>query len=220
MNHADLRQRIIEVALQLNIRTNNRGTAGNVSARVDDGFLVTPSGMPYDTIEPQDIVEMHFSDDPAGEWSGQRKPSSEWRFHHDILRNRPEFHAVVHTHSTFATTLACLGLGVPAFHYMVAVAGGHDIRCAEYATFGTQELSDNALKAMQDRKAVLLANHGLIVAERSLDKALALTIEVEGLCEQYWRCLQLGRPNILPGEEMERVLQKFNKGYGQGNPPK
>jgi len=200
-----LRKQIIATALRMNALGINRGKSGNVSARWKDGFLVTPSGLPYEETKPGDIVFI----DRKAKAKGKRAPSSEWRFHFDIYHGKSEVHAVVHTHSSFATTLACLGMGVPAFHYMVAVAGGNDIRCAPYATFGTQTLSDHALKALQDRKACLLANHGMIAASGTLTGTLALAVEVETLCEQYWRCLQIGKPNLLSDDEMAVVVEKF-----------
>ncbi|HEY5789381.1 MAG TPA: class II aldolase/adducin family protein, partial [Gammaproteobacteria bacterium] len=145
------------------------------------------------------------------------KPSSEWRFHRDIYAARGEIAAVVHTHSPFATSLACLGRGIPAFHYMVAAAGGVDIRCAEYATFGTQELSDQALRALEGRRACLLDRHGVIATGLNLAKALALAVEVENLAEMYWRTLQVGSPRVLDGAEMERVLERF-RSYGPAAP--
>jgi L-fuculose-phosphate aldolase len=158
IRESGLRRQVIDTALLMNQRGINRGKSGNVSARWRDGFLVTPSGLAYERTKPADIVFV----DAAGTPRGRLAPSSEWRFHHDIYRARPEANAVVHTHSSFATTLACLGREIPAFHYMVAVAGGNSIRCAPYATFGTQQLSDNALAALDGRKACLLANHGMI----------------------------------------------------------
>lgn len=203
------RKRIIATALRMNTLGINRGKSGNVSARARGGFLVTPSGLPYEQTRPADIVSI----DVSGKATGRREPSSEWRFHHDIYKHRPECGAIVHTHSSFAVTLACLRMEVPAFHYMVAVAGGNSIRCAPYATFGTQELSDHALAALDGRKACLLANHGLIALGSDLEAALALAVEVEALCEQYWRTLQVGKPTILSDEEMRRVLDKFRT-YG------
>jgi L-fuculose-phosphate aldolase len=150
----------------------------------------------------------------GGTPSGNRKPSSEWRFHHDIYAARPEAGAVVHTHSPFATALACQGQGIPAFHYMVARFGGTDVRCAAYATFGTQELSDAIISALDSRGGCLMAHHGMVVFGRDADHALALAIELETLCEHYWRVLQLGAPKLLPAEEMIRVLEKFAT-YGQ-----
>ena len=204
-----LRRQIIATALAMNARGINRGKSGNVSARWRDGFLITPSGLAYDEMKPSQIVFI----DAGGVAHGKLAPSSEWRFHHDVYRARADAQAVVHAHSSFATTLACLGRDIPAFHYMVAVAGGNDIRCAPYATFGTQQLSDHALAALKDRKACLLANHGMIALEQSLQKALALAVEVEALCEQFWRALQIGQPNILPDAEMAVVLEKFRT-YG------
>ena len=187
----------------------NRGKSGNVSARIDGGFLITPSGLPYADTTTDDIVAV----DETGTASGTRKPSSEWRFHLDIYRARPQAAAIVHAHSPFATTLACLDRGIPAFHYMIAMAGGNDIRCAPYATFGTQELSDAALCALDGRKACLLAHHGMIAIGETLKKALALAVEVETLAEMYWRALQIGEPRVLDDEEMRAVVAKFST-YG------
>lgn len=205
-----LAEQLLETARQLTALGLNRGTAGNVSVRDGVGFLVTPSGMAADGMTPRDMVWMDF----AGAVQGERKPSSEWRFHRDILAGRPEIGAVVHTHSTFATTLACLRMEIPPFHYMIAVAGGDTIRCAPYALFGTQALSDAALQALEGRKACLLANHGMIALGRDLPSALAMAVEVEGLCEQYWRTLQVGQPHILSHAEMAEVAERF-KGYGR-----
>ena len=214
MSELLLRRELIATALAMNKLGINRGKSGNVSARWKDGFLVTPSGLPYEETRPADIVFV----DGQGKPAGKRPPSSEWRFHHGIYSNRRDTQAVVHTHSSFATTLSCLGVEVPAFHYMIAMAGGNSIRCAPYATFGTQALSDNALQALSGRKACLLANHGMIAIGDGLKHALALAVEVEALCEQYWRALQIGKPAILPDAEMEVVLQKF-KTYGKAEKP-
>lgn len=188
----------------------NRGSSGNVSARYGGGFLITPSGLPSAQVRPDQVVAMSLD----GEADGNLPPSSEWRFHRDIYRVRPEVGAVVHVHSPFAVSLACLRRDIPAFHYMVAVAGGHDIRCAAYATFGTQALSDHVLTALEGRKACLMANHGLISVADNLDKAVALAVEVESLCEQYWRASLMGEPVLLSEAEMDEALEKF-KGYGQ-----
>ena len=205
-----LREEIIATALRMIAVGLKRGTSGNVSARIASGFLVTPSGLAYEATRPEDIVAVAQD----GSARGARLPSSEWRFHRDIYAARPEVAAIVHAHSPFATTLACLGRSIPAFHYMIAVGGGNDIRCAPYATFGTQELSDYALNALEARKACLLANHGIIALGASLAQALALAVEVEALAEQYWRALQIGEPNLLPDAEMTVVLEKFRT-YGQ-----
>ena len=194
----------------------NKGTSGNASVRCDGGFLVTPSGMAVEDMTPSSMVQMRF--DGSFELqadSNAKKPSSEWRFHRDILASYPEINAVIHTHSMFATTLACLHKDIPPFHYMIAVAGGDTIRCAPYALFGSQALSDKALLALTDRKACLLANHGMIALGTDLDDALAVTVEVENLCEQYWRILQVdANPPLLSEVEMREVFQQF-KGYGK-----
>ena len=210
MEHESLRRELIDVGLQMEARGINQGTSGNVSARVADGFLITPSALPYLDTRPEDIVLMDMEGTvPAG----QRRPSSEWRFHLDIYRNREEIGAVVHAHPRYCTALACHRVGIPAFHYMVAAAGGDDIRCAPYATFGTQQLSDHVLEALSNRKACLMANHGMIAAGRSLAAALALAVEVETLAAQYLHARQLGEPVRLPAEEMQLILEKFGD-YG------
>ena len=205
MSQAKLRREIVATARRMNALGINRGKSGNVSARSAGGFLVTPSALAYESMRPDDIVAMSISGEP----SGPRLPSSEWRFHRDIYQARSDVGAIVHAHSSFATTLACLGRDIPPFHYMIAVAGGKDIRCAPYATFGTQALSDHAVRALEGRSACLLANHGMIAVGASLAAALALAVEVEALAEQYWRALQIGTPNLLSDAEMEVVLYKF-----------
>jgi L-fuculose-phosphate aldolase len=179
----------------------------------EDGFLVTPTAMPYDVMQPEDMAHMRFD----GGRSGRHEPSSEWRFHLDIYRTRPDVGAVIHTHSGYSTTLACLRRAIPAFHYMIALFGGNDIRCCDYATYGTQELSDLAVKALEGRNAALLGNHGLIVLGPSLKRALALTVEAETLAMMYWRAVQIGEPRLLPDAEIARVREKFST-YGRGGP--
>jgi L-fuculose-phosphate aldolase len=196
----------------------NRASSGNCSVRDGNTFWITPSGVPTaelraNTIVPVGLDGQPLSHDPNSTTARPLAPSSEWRFHRDLYAHRPELEAVVHTHSPFATSLACLHREIPAFHYMIAVAGGNTIRCAPYALFGTQELSDHALTAMQNRKACLLANHGMIAAGSSLDDAMRVAIEVESLCEQYWRALQIGAPHILSEAQMAEVMEKF-KTYG------
>jgi len=212
MIESQLRQQMLDVSRDLVRLGLNRGTSGNVGARCGEYFLVTPSGVPADEMSVDEMVKMDFS----GNAIGPGKPSSEWRFHLDILKGKPEVNAVVHVHSMFATTLACLRMEVPAFHYMISVAGGDSIRCAPYALFGSQALSDAALSALIDRKACLLANHGMIAVGETLKKALSITVEVETLCEQYWRTLQIDQPFILSPSEMSEVQDKF-KGYGRWN---
>ncbi|MEQ8334459.1 class II aldolase/adducin family protein [Nisaea sp.] len=214
-NERALRQEVIDTCLNMNAMGLNQGTSGNVSVRCGDdpaeGFFMTPSSIRYDRLVPEDIVRM----DLEGNVEGKHKPSSEWRFHLDIMRARPDAGAIVHTHGMFATTLACLHREIPAFHYMIALFGGPTIRCAPYATYGTQELSDHALTALDGRKACLLGNHGLIVLGPTLERTLALTQEAETLAAMYWRALQIGQPAILPDEEIEKVAAKFGvTGYG------
>lgn len=209
---AALRRQMVQSALRLEQLGLNRGSSGNIGVRSDDGFLVTPSGVPAGEMASADMVAMDFS----GNVLGAGKPSSEWRFHRDILVARPEINAVVHTHSMFATTLACQHREIPPFHYMIAVAGGDTIRCAPYALFGSQELSDHALLALQQRNACLLANHGMICLGRDLEQALALALEVETLCQQYWCVLQLGAPQLLSDTQMQQVLERF-KTYGRSS---
>ena len=206
----DPRTDLIATALAMGANGLNRGTAGNVSVRHGDGFHITPTGMPYDTLVADDIPLMALD----GTCQGRRKPSSEWRFHRDLYAARPETGAVLHAHSPFAVSLACLRRDIPPFHYMIARFGGDTIRCAGYAIFGSPELSAAAMHAMEGRKGCLLANHGLLVAGRDLGEALALAIELEELCEQYWRACQLGAPVLLSATEMAEVLVKFS-GYGQ-----
>lgn len=183
----------------------NRGTSGNVSARSLEGFLITPSGRDMTELAAVDMAPV----DMEGRAPEGLKPSSEWRFHRDIYAAFPEAGAIVHAHSPFAVALACLRRDIPAFHYMVAMAGGVDIRCARYATFGTQALSDAILEALRDRRACLMANHGLVAWGRGLAGALALAVEVEALCGQYLCCLQAGEPVLLSDAEMAEVLEKF-----------
>ncbi len=204
------RQQMVQASRKLVALRLNRGTSGNIGVRLDQSLLVTPSGVPAEDLSPDSMVEIDFS----GTVLGTGNPSSEWRFHRDILLARPEIGAIVHTHSRFAATLACLQRDIPAFHYMIAVAGGDTIRCAPYALFGSQALSDLALQALESRKACLLGNHGLIALGADLTEALAMAVEVESLCEQYWSALQLGQPHLLSDSQMQEVLEKF-KGYGR-----
>jgi L-fuculose-phosphate aldolase len=205
----ELRRAVIATARAMNDARINVNKSGNVSARCRrgavSGFVVTPSGVPYDALDPADVVFVAAD----GAASGAQAPSSEWRFHRDIYAGRSEFGAVVHTHSPYATALACHGRAIPAFHYMVAAAGGDDIRCAPYATFGTQALSDHALDALAGRQACLLAHHGVIACGTTLEAALALAIEVEHLARTYLAACTLGEPPRLPPDEMARVLERF-----------
>lgn len=207
---ARLREEIIEAARRMNALGINQGQSGNVSARCESGFLVTPSGTPYDALGPDDIAHVALD----GTATGSRPPSSEWRFHRDIYASRPEAGAIVHTHSAHATTLACLGRGIPAIHYEVAFAGGNDIRCAPYRSFGTQELADVALEALRGRKACLLAHHGVIAFDDTLSLALSLADKVEAMARLYWQALQVGEPALLDEAEMARMVERFRT-YGR-----
>jgi L-fuculose-phosphate aldolase len=208
-NERAKRQSIIDACLRMNALGINQGTSGNISLRHDAGMLVTPTSVPYETMQPEQIVFMGFD----GSFDSSQGPSSEWRFHLDILKARPEVNAVVHAHPPYATTLAIMGREIPPVHYMVAVAGGDSIRCAPYATFGTEELSRHAVSALKDRLACLLAHHGMIAIGPSLAKAMWLAVEVETLARQYHGCLQIGTPPLLSKAEIQNVLSRM-AGYG------
>jgi len=210
MGEANLREAVVAACRELARRELTHGRSGNLSVRHgEQRFLVTPTGAAFGAVEPDDIALM----DLEGRWFGRRLPSSEWRFHRDIYKARPDVGAIVHTHSPNATALACTGKGIPAFHYMIAVAGGSDIRCAPYFTFGTQELSEAAVAALEGRKACFLANHGCIAVGPNLPSATALAGEVESLAAQYRMALSLGELRILDDAEMRRVIEKFRT-YG------
>lgn len=220
----DARAAIVAACLRMGALAINQGKAGNVSVRWDrggaQGMLITPSALPYERMGADDIVWVSLAADRAGgseappaAVDGARAPSSEWRMHRDAYATRPEFGAVVHAHPPYAASIACVARiqreGIPAFHYMVAVAGGADIRCAAYATFGTPALSEQALAALRDRRACLLANHGMLACHASLERALALAVEVETLARMYWQALQIGEPVLLDAEQMREVLGRF-----------
>ncbi len=210
MNELELKAAVLATAKAMNAERLNRGAAGNVSVRHGNGFLITPTGMAYDACQAEDVVLVGLDGKPTG----RRKPSSEWRFHRDIYAERSEAGAIVHAHAPFAVSLACMGCAIPPFHYMVARFGGTDVRCADYATFGSQALSDAVLAALHERCGCLMAHHGMVVFGKDLDSALALAVELEALCEQYWRVLQIGGPRLLDDDEMTRVLAAF-RDYGR-----
>ena len=210
LKYLDLRQAVITTCLKMNAEGINQGTSGHVSVRTDEGFLITASGIPYARMKPEHVVEMDFD----GGYSGEYLPSTEWRMHMDILKHRPEANAIVHTHSIYATALACLRKDIPAFHYMIGIAGGTSIRCSDYAEYGTQALSDAMLKAMQDRSACLLGNHGQIAFGQDLAQALWRAGEVEAISHQYWAALLAGKPVLLNETQMTTVLARF-KTYGK-----
>ena len=201
-----IRMRLTNAARRLAASGMNNGTTGNLSVRMPQGYLITPSAVAYDSMSAEDLV---FMGDDWTHSGGQRPASSEWRLHRDLYRARPEVHAVVHAHSPFATTLACLRRGIPAFHYEVALAGGPDIRCGGYATFGTQQLSDAVVAAMEGRRACLLANHGSVAVGATLEDATGLAEKVEALARMYWQALQVGEPVLLDEVEMTRVAERF-----------
>ncbi len=187
------------------------GTSGNLSARTEAGFLITPTGVAYEKLQPELLVELNEKGDVV---CGDLKPSSEWRFHRDIYLDRKEAGAIVHVHSPFATAIACTRQSIPAFHYMIAIAGGDSIRCADYGTFGTAELSNHVVIALKQRKACLMANHGMLALDKDISSAFKMAMEVEELSKQYFYSLQAGEPVILDSEEMQINLDKFMS-YGK-----
>ena len=208
------RRDIVAACLWINSSGLNPGTAGNISVRYGDTMLISPSGVPYEQLEPEDIVAMTLT----GEYgsyvaSGTNVPSSEWRFHLDIMRARPDVGAIVHTHSLYATVLACARKDIPPVHYMIAAAGGPSIRCSRYATYGTAELSQAALEALKDRNCCILANHGMIATGPNLAKAQWLAVELETIAKQYYLTLCIGGPVLLGEAEIAQVKERF-KGYG------
>ncbi|MGH6923427.1 MAG: class II aldolase/adducin family protein [Propylenella sp.] len=207
-----LREAIIAKARWMNANGLNQGTSGNISARYGERLLITPSAIPYEEMEPSMIASLAIEGE-YGAWEGESPPSTEWRFHLDIMRARPEVCGIVHAHATFATVLSIVRRPIPACHYMIAVFGGNDIRCADYATYGTKALSANALKALEGRNACLLANHGLIAAGEDLDKAMWLAVELETIAKQYYYSLLVGGPIILSDAAIEEARESM-KDYG------
>jgi L-fuculose-phosphate aldolase len=209
------RAEMVNICRRMNATGINQGTAGNLSLRLEKGFLITPSSLPYDTMQPEDIVEMDFDGTYVG-----RRPSSEWRFHRDILKHRSDINVVLHCHSVYATTLAVHHRAIPAFHYMVGIAGGSTIRCAKYATFGTQALSDAAIAALEGRLACLLGQHGQISLGKTMESALWMATELETLSRLYVQALSIGDPPVLPDDEMERVIAQMKRmSYGLAPDP-
>jgi L-fuculose-phosphate aldolase len=207
-----IRQAIIAACQEMNRSGINQGMSGNISVRRGDGMLVTPTSLPYDRMQAEDIVWMGFD----GSREGQRDPSSEWRFHLDIMNARPDVDAIVHAHPAACTTLAIMERDIPPIHYMIAVCGGHDIRCAPYATFGTEELSRHAVAALEDRSACLLAHHGMIATGHSLEQAMWRAVEVETLAKQYLGCLPMGEPPLLSLENIQDTIAHM-AGYGHSD---
>ena len=218
MKNLEQRNKIIEYSLKLNSTNLSPLRSGNISLRSEEngveGYLITPSGKKYETLKSEDIVFMSLNEE-AKDNTSVNKPSSEWRFHRDIYLNKRDAHAIVHAHSPHATAVSSHGKSIPPFHYMIALAGGEDIKCAEYATFGTEELSQNVINALKDRSACLMSNHGQVAFGKDLDQAFELAQEIENICHQYTIALRLGEPKILSFEEMKKVLEKA-KNYKKG----
>ncbi len=218
MKNLEQRKQIVEYSLKLNFTNLSPLRSGNISLRSEEngteGYLITPSGKKYETLKPEDIVFMNLNDDVQNNVS-INKPSSEWRFHRDIYLNKRDAEAIVHAHSPHATAVSSHGKSIPPFHYMIALAGGEDIKCADYATFGTEELSKNVIKALENRSACLMSNHGQVAFGKNLDQAFELAQEIENICHQYTIALKLGEPKILSLEEMNKVLEKV-KDYKKG----
>jgi L-fuculose-phosphate aldolase len=213
----ELREAVIAKCRWMNASGLNQGTSGNISARYEDRMLMTPSAVPYDAMKPDMIASMPL-EGGYGDWAGPLKPSTEWRFHLDIMRARPDVGSVVHTHSTYATVLAIARKSIPACHYMIAAFGGNDIRCAGYARYGTKELSEHALAALERRNGCLLANHGMIAVGANLDKAMWLAVELETIARQYYLSLSLGQPFILSDADIEETAKGFAS-YGLQDQP-
>ena len=211
-DEAELRSELVRVAQALDRAGFCPSKSGNVSVRWRDGLLITPTGLPYARMRPEDVIELDLFGEKQ---AGALDPSSEWPLHSGIYKARPDAEAIVHTHSPMATALSCARIGIPPFHYMIAICGGPGIRCAEYATFGSQQLADGAVKALWDRKAALLANHGLIAIGSTLEGARVIAAEVENLATQYLALLQAGlEPTLLGEAELRRIAEKFES-YGK-----
>ena len=209
-----LRLDIIAHCRMMNATRLNQGTAGNISVRVGDRMLITPTSIPYDEMKPEEIAALPF-DGEYGAYVGPKAPSSEWRFHFDIMAARPDVQAIVHAHSLYCTSLAITRRSIPACHYMIAAFGGTDVKVADYATYGTKELSVNALKALEGRSACLLANHGAIATGSSLPDAMWRLNELEMIAHQYFNALLIGAPVVLTDEQIEEVGRKgFASTYG------
>lgn len=210
MTDLDKRRLIIAHCLEMNRTGLNQGTSGNISMRHGEGLLITPTSLPYEGMQPEDIVYLHRD----GTAQGRHAPSSEWRFHRDIMLARPDVNGIVHAHPTYCTILSIMNLEIPPIHYMIALAGGANIRVAPYAIFGSEELSRNAVQALQGRDACLLEHHGLIAVGTSLPRAMWMAIEIETLARQYHGCLAIGTPRLLSEQQIQDVADKVAGSYG------
>ena len=206
------KKELVKITKYLNDKNINRGSSGNLSFRTKNNFVITPSSIPNNKLKEKDCVQMNFN----GTYKSKLKPSTEWRIHRDIYLKRKDIFAIIHTHPTFSTAIACMNKNIPSFHYMVAATGGENIRCAKYATFGTEQLSKNVIKALENRNACLMANHGLIVGGQTLNIASKLTEEVENISKQYLQILKSGeKPVLLSQKEMKKNIKKI-KDYNYG----
>ncbi|MBV8703329.1 MAG: class II aldolase/adducin family protein [Acetobacteraceae bacterium] len=212
MSELESHRSIVEACRAMNALGINQGTSGNISLRHGTDMLISPSATPYEEMRPEDVAAMPIAGE-HGAWRGPLKPSTEWRFHVGIMRARPEIGAVVHGHPPFCTALAVTRRGIPACHYMVAAFGGADVRCAPYATFGTEELARHALRALEGRSACLLANHGMIVCGPTLKRAMWLAVELETIARQYYHSLLIGGPVLLSEEDVAAAAAKLGT-YG------
>jgi len=212
-NTSELRQSIIDACLWMNSSGLNQGTSGNISIRTDEGILITPTSLPYEETRPEDIMLLP-GDGLSGDVVGHHRPSSEWRFHANIYKERDDIHSVVHAHSTYATALSMLRRDIPSVHYMIGIFGGDSIRCADYAHYGSQELSNNALIALKDRTGCLLGTHGMIACGGDLKQATWRAEELEALCQQYHLACQLGEPHVLTAQQIVEVRERMETGYG------
>ena len=206
------KKELVKIAKYLNNKDINRGSSGNLSFRTTNGFIITPSSIPNKKLNEKSCIQMSFD----GTYKNKLKPSTEWRIHRDIYIKRKDIFAIIHTHPTFSTAIACMNVNIPSFHYMISIAGGYDIKCSKYATFGTEELSKNVIKALENRNACLMANHGLIVGDKDLKSASKLTEEIESISKQYLQILKSGRkPVLLSKKEMKNNVKKI-KDYNYG----
>lgn len=218
MTELNIRKAIIEQCLFMNSSGLNQGTSGNISVRHGDRMLITPSSIPYADITPDMIASMPI-DGEYGTWDGPKNPSSEWRFHLDLLKAKPDLNSVVHTHAPYSTILAMAHKPIPACHYMIAAFGGNDVKVCDFAPYGTKELSEHVLVAMRDRTACLMANHGMVAMGETLDKAMWRAIELETIAKQYYHALLIGGPVILSDEIVADTIRRFST-YGLQTPPK
>ncbi len=218
MTELEARESVVDACRRMNALGINQGTSGNVSVRFGDRMLISPSATPYEAMRPEMVASIPLEGD-AEAWEGPLKPSTEWRFHHGIMRGRPDAHAVVHAHPTYCTALAITRRGIPACHYMIAAFGGNDVRCSPYATFVTAELAQHVLAALEGRNACLMANHGITVCAPDMDKAIWLAVELETIARQYWLSLQVGGPVMLTDAEIAETHRSFST-YGLQERPR